>query len=547
MNVKRDKMKKLYLEWVEKSKCEQELYDELISVSNSEEEISDRFYRELSFGTGGLRGKIGAGTNRMNVFTGGKATFGFGKYLNENYKSPSVVIAYDSRYKSRDFAFLSADILSSLGIKTYVFNELTPTPVLSYAVRLYGASGGIVITASHNPKEYNGYKVYNEHGCQITDGAAAEITSKIAEFGYFETYEPRAELIEVIYDEVYEKFLAEIAGLTVNKIDEAYAPKIVYTPLNGTGRRYVLGILDRIGVKDVVTVKEQEMPNSDFTTCPYPNPEEKEALTLALRLAGECGADILLATDPDADRVGVAVREETGEYRRLNGNETGILLMNYLLSARSKNGTLGKGATVIKTIVTSDMAFELAKSYGAEVKEVLTGFKYIGEQMDETDNFVMGLEESYGYLVGEHARDKDAVSAAMLVAEMCAYYKSEGKTLLDVLDTLYEKHGYFATHLKTVAYPGEAGMRAMSEVMERTRQNPLKEINGTRVEFTDFSLGVDGLPSTNALRFRNDRLNIILRPSGTEPKLKIYFQLKTSKEKAQKEIGELVEFMKGVI
>ena len=521
-------MKEKYLEWLENCKLEQELYNELKSISGEEEKISDRFYRDLAFGTGGLRGTIGAGTNRMNIYTVGRATFGFGKYLVEKWDKPSVVIAYDSRYKSREFAFLAADILSSMGIKAHVFDELTPTPVLSYAVRKLGASGGIVITASHNPKEYNGYKVYNEHGCQITDEAAKEITQSIKEFGYFEKYTPNKKLIKVIYDEIFEQFIAEMQTLSLRSIEKEFAPKIVYTPLHGTGRRYVTEMLRRVGVTDLMIVKEQEMPDSEFTTCPYPNPEEKEALNLALQYAKEQNADMVLATDPDADRVGVAVKEND-EYRRLTGNETGILLMNYILEAQKSKGTLKQDATVIKTIVTTDMAFEVAKNYGVSVEEVLTGFKYIGEKMDATNNFVMGLEESYGYLVGEHARDKDAISAVMLIAEMCAYYKSQGKTLVSVLDGLYEKYGYYATDLQSFAYLGETGMKQMQEVMDRIRNNPITEIGGSRVAFTDFLLGIDGLPKSNVLRFKNDKLNVIFRPSGTEPKLKIYFQVRAKK------------------
>ena len=529
-----------YNNWLNQVK-EREILSELVDIKENENEIVDRFYRDLTFGTGGLRGLIGAGTNRMNIYTVGRATFGFGEYLIKKENTPSVVIAYDSRYKSREFAFLAADILSSMGIKAYVFNELTPTPVLSYAVRRLGASGGIVITASHNPKEYNGYKVYNEHGCQITDDAAKAITANIEKFGYFESFTPNKDLIEVIYDEIFEQFIAELQTLSLRKVEKTFTPKIIYTPLHGTGRKYIAEILNRIGATDLIMVKEQELPDYEFTTCPYPNPEEKEALNLALQYAKENSADIVLATDPDADRVGVAVKESSGEYRRLTGNETGVLLMNYMLEAKRENGTLGKNTTVIKTIVTTDMAFEIAKTYCVNVEEVLTGFKYIGEKMDETDNFVMGLEESYGYLVGKHARDKDAISAVMLIAEMCGYYKSQGKTLANVLDELYEKYGYYATHLQTFSYPGEAGMKEMQAVMERIRNNPIKEIGDSMVEFTDFSFGVNGLPKSNVLRFRNDSLNVILRPSGTEPKLKIYLQVKAKRDIAIKKMRSICQ------
>ena len=532
-------MKEIYLAWLKNCKEEKELYNELISIQNQAEEISDRFYRELAFGTGGLRGILGAGTNRMNIFTVGKATFGLADYLLKNYKNPSVAIAYDSRNMSKEFARLSAEILSFKGIKAYLFSELTPTPTLSFAVRKLKASAGIVITASHNPKEYNGYKVYNEHGCQITDTAAKEITLEIEKQAYFQEFTPNQALIEELGDDLKSAFLDELERLSLTKVKKEYMPRIVYTPLHGTGRKYVSGILERMSVA-FSFVKEQELPDGEFTTCPYPNPEEKEALTLALEQAKKENADMVLATDPDADRVGVAVKEKDGTYRRLTGNETGVLLMNYMLERKAEQGLLGKNPTVIKTIVTTDMAFSIAKKYGASVKEVLTGFKYIGEEMDNTENFVMGLEESYGYLVGKHARDKDAISAVQLVVEACAYYKEQGKTLAEVLDGLYEEHGYYATDLQSIKYPGEAGMREMQAVMERVRNNPIEEILGEKVEFTDFSLGVNGLPKSNVLRFRNGKINVILRPSGTEPKLKIYYQLKTKKERAVKELEETV-------
>lgn len=539
-------MKNQYLKWLENCKRENELFKELVSVQKDEAELSDRFYRGLAFGTGGLRGLIGAGTNRMNIFTVGRATFGLANYLNGKEETPSVVIAYDSRNKSREFAFVAAEILSSTGIKAYVFKELTPTPTLSYAVRKLGASAGIVITASHNPKEYNGYKVYNERGCQITDETANAITEEIEKFDYFESYTPNQDLIQVLDDGIFESFIQELQTLSLRKIERGFAPKIVYTPLHGTGRRYVKEILKRVGVTDLIMVKEQELPDPAFTTCPYPNPEEREALDLALRYAKEENADMVLATDPDADRVGVAVKD--GEnFRRLTGNETGVLLMNYILETKREMATLLKNATVIKTIVTTDLAFELAKDYGVRVEEVLTGFKYIGEKMDETENFVMGLEESYGYLVGKHARDKDAVSAVMLIAEACGYYKSQGKTLANVLDELYEKYGYYATALKTFSYPGEAGMKEMQKVMERIRSCPIRKIFGDSVECTDFSLGINGLPKSNVLRFRNERVNVIFRPSGTEPKLKIYFQLKTKREDAERELQSLFLEMRNLL
>ncbi len=526
-----------HLYWLENTVNTPEIYEELKNIEGSEAEISDRFYRELEFGTGGLRGIIGAGTNRMNIYTVGRATIGLADFMIKSGAKKSVVIAYDSRYMSREFAMRSAEVLSSKGICAYVFDKLTPTPVLSYAVRTLEAGAGIVITASHNPKEYNGYKVYNEHGCQITDNAAADILASIKEHGYFEECTPNKDLINIIGDEILDKYLESIKMYSLFDETAAYAPNVVYTPLHGTGNVPVRKILENIGISDVMVVPEQEKPDSDFTTCPYPNPEEKAALTLALEQAKQSGAELVIATDPDADRVGVVARVGDEHYRFLNGNETGILLMNYMLERKASLGTLGNDPTVIKTIVTTDMAFSVAKKYGASVKEVLTGFKYIGEEMDRTDNFVMGMEESYGYLVGTHARDKDAVSAVMLVAEMYAYYKKSGRSLTAVLDSLYDEHGYYLTDLVSLTYTGASGAEKMKSIISQIRKDPDIGIDNERLVFTDFGEGVDGLPKSDVLRFRNDKIRVIIRPSGTEPKLKIYYQIKAENEgKAREEL-----------
>ncbi len=530
-----------YLYWLESTQDSPEIQRELKAIDNNEAEREDRFYRELAFGTGGLRGVIGAGTNRMNVYTVGRATMGLADYVIKSNAKKSVVIAYDSRYMSREFATRAAEVLSSKGICAYVFDKLTPTPVLSYAVRALNAGAGIVITASHNPKEYNGYKVYNEHGCQITDNAAAQILACINSHDCFEPYTANAELIKLIGDEILDKYLDEIRKYSLFENTEGYTPSVVYTPLHGTGNVPVRKILDSIGISDVQVVPEQEAPDSDFTTCPYPNPEERAALKLALEQAEKSGAELVIATDPDADRVGVVARKSDGTYRFLNGNETGILLMNYMLERRRTLGTLGKDPTVIKTIVTTDMAFSVAKKYGAGIKEVLTGFKYIGEEMDRTDNFVMGMEESYGYLVGTHARDKDAVSAVMLVAEMYSYYKKAGMTLTSVLDSLYDEHGYYLTDLVSITYKGASGAERMKAIIADIRKVPDIGIDGEKFEFTDFSLGVDGLPKSDVLRFRNDKIRVIIRPSGTEPKLKIYYQIKAESEKKAREELERVK------
>lgn len=539
-NVKRN-----YEEWLEKV-SDEELKKELESLSGDEEAINERFYCELEFGTGGLRGKLRAGTNGMNVNTVSRAAAGLAEYLTETVKGEkSVAIAYDSRNKSREFAFLSAEIFSAKGIKAYIFDELAPTPVLSFAVRYLKTSAGVVVTASHNPKEYNGYKVYNEKGCQITEEAARAITEKIENASYFGKYRSNNTLIEVLDNRVMNAFLSEVEKLSLFDGTASSAPKIVYTPLNGTGYKPVTEILKRIGVKDLTVVPEQAYPDGNFPTCPYPNPEEKAALKLAIELAEKTNADMVLATDPDADRVGIAVRKKDGGFRLFNGNETGAIMENFMLSVKSKNGSMPKNPVVVKTIVTSDMATDIAKKYGAEVKEVLTGFKYIGETIDSLENpedYVFGMEESYGYLVGRHVRDKDSVSAAMIIVEAAAYYASTGKTLIDALEDLYAEFGYYKTALVSRVYPGEKGKTEMDALISALRENPLKEIAGIKInEFKDYSKGIEGLPKSNVLSFIGDGIKVIVRPSGTEPKVKYYL---TAKRPTEKESDEIVELLK---
>ena len=539
-NVKRN-----YEEWLEKV-SDEELKKELESLSGDEEAINERFYCELEFGTGGLRGKLRAGSNGMNVNTVSRAAAGLAEYLTETVKGEkSVSIAYDSRNKSREFAFLSAEIFSAKGIKAYIFDELAPTPVLSFAVRYLKTSAGVVVTASHNPKEYNGYKVYNEKGCQITEEAARAITEKIENASYFGKYRSNNTLIEVLDNRVMNAFLSEVEKLSLFDGTASSAPKIVYTPLNGTGYKPVTEILKRIGVKDLTVVPEQAYPDGNFPTCPYPNPEEKAALKLAIELAEKTNADMVLATDPDADRVGIAVRKKDGGFRLFNGNETGAIMENFMLSVKSKNGSMPKNPVVVKTIVTSDMATDIAKKYGAEVKEVLTGFKYIGETIDSLENpedYVFGMEESYGYLVGRHVRDKDSVSAAMIIVEAAAYYASTGKTLIDALEDLYAEFGYYKTALVSRVYPGEKGKTEMDALISALRENPLKEIAGIKInEFKDYSKGIEGLPKSNVLSFIGDGIKVIVRPSGTEPKVKYYL---TAKRPTEKESDEVVELLK---
>lgn len=538
-----------YKQWLAQP-LEADIREELLAIEKDDAAIEDRFYRALAFGTGGLRGVIGAGTNRMNRYTVGRATFGLADYLLETYKGRaiSVAIAYDSRNKSEYFARVAAEVLSAKGITAYVFSELTPTPVLSFAVRYLKAQAGIVITASHNPKEYNGYKVYNEHGCQITDGAAAKITENINAYGYFTPYTANENNIRILNDEVKTEFLKEIKKFSLTKISAENTPSVVYTPLHGTGMKYVQAILTELGVRDLHIVKEQELPDPTFTTCPYPNPEEKAALDLALRDAKAHNADLVMATDPDADRIGIAVKDDQGEYRLLNGNETGCILLYYILSKKKENGTLGANPTVVKTIVTTDLVFNMADEYGANVKEVLTGFKYIGEALDQTDNYVFGLEESYGYLVGTHARDKDAVSAVMMIAEASAYYKSQGKSLWNVLCEIYARYGYYGTDLFSISMPGKDGMENMQAIIRSIRSNPKMTFDGQELVFTDFACGVDGLPKSDVLRFKNENYRVLIRPSGTEPKLKIYLQVRAENETTAKaKLCELKAYVQGFL
>lgn len=531
-----------YKNWLSSVKNDKATETDLKSIENDEKEITDRFYCDLKFGTGGLRGKLGAGTNRMNVYTVGRATRGLAAYINKNAgENKSVVIAYDSRNMSRKFAFLAADILSGAGVKAYIFNTLMPTPVLSFAVRYLRTSAGIVITASHNPKEYNGYKVYNEKGCQITDGAAKDILSEIENCGYFDEIHPYRSIINVLDDAIPREFLKEIRKYSLFSLSGVNTPKIVYTPLNGTGNILVREILKDVEIKDVIVVPEQEKPDGNFPTCPYPNPEEKAALKLAVELAEKENADLVLATDPDADRVGIAVKTKDGGYRLLNGNETGVLMENYIFSLRKKTNKI---PVVVKTIVTSDMSEDIAKSYGAEVKEVLTGFKYIGETIDKLTSgkqYVFGMEESYGYLVGTHARDKDAISAAMIIAEMTAYYALQNKTLTEKLNELYEKYGYYKTELISVVFPGKDGKAEMDEIIAELRKNPWQTLCGEKVTVKDYLSGLNGLPKSNVLVLAGKNVKITVRPSGTEPKLKIYFQAKADSEQ---HVGILLQKLK---
>lgn len=516
-------MNEKYSLWLEKLPDGDPLRTELESIKDNADEINDRFYKELKFGTGGLRGKIGVGTNRMNVYTVGRATMGFADYLIANGKK-SACIAYDSRKMSREFAFLAADVLSSFGVTAYVFDRLTPTPVLSFAVRSLGVGGGLVITASHNPKEYNGYKAYNDKGCQLTDEAANEVTDLIEKHDYFEKFDKNPSLVHVLDGKILDEFIDTIYGYSL-PFDKKFAPKIIYTPLNGTGLVPVRKILAKMGITDYTVVPEQENPDGNFTTCPFPNPEEKAALKKALELAEKEKAELVIATDPDADRMGIAVRDKDGSYRLFNGNETGALMEYYLLSVRKAKGEIPKNSYVIETVVSSPLIEKIAAAFGVKTYSVLTGFKYIGETIDraKNENFLFGMEESYGYLVGVHARDKDSISAVMTIVEAVCYYKEKGLDLIEALNDIYEKFGYYSTGLYSKYFEGEQGMIFMSDFMKNLRGNSPKEILGRKVESVkDYSLGIDGLPKSDVLKYKGDGFELVVRPSGTEPKLKFY-------------------------
>lgn len=552
---------KLYSLWREKAVLDKNLIEELNSIEGKENEIEDRFYQSLTFGTAGLRGVIGAGTNRMNVYTVNQATQGLATFLLSEYENPSVAIAYDSRIKSDLFAKSAAGVLAANGVKVWFYKELVPTPMLSFAVRKLQCKGGIILTASHNPAEYNGYKCYDPQGYQMTDEAAEKTYEFIQKTDIFDDvktmdFEEGLEsgIIELIPDEVYEEFYKSVESCCLS-LEECRNSglKLIYTPLNGTGNIPVRRVLSDIGIKDVRIVKEQEMPDGNFPTCPYPNPEIRQVFECGLEMAKEEPCDLLLATDPDCDRVGIAVNAGD-EYKLMTGNEVGVLLAEYLLSRKKELGILPENPVVVKSFVTTNLVDAVAKKYGAEVKSLLTGFKYIGEFVTmleakgEADRFIVGMEESYGYLSGIHARDKDAVVACALICEMAAYYKSKGKSLYEVMEGLYEEHGMYLNALDNYAFKGSSGMAKMGELMENLRNCPPESISGMKViSVSDFKKSekickltgeksVIDLPSSNVLYYAlENSCSVIVRPSGTEPKIKIYFTAcAKNREEAQK-------------
>lgn len=549
-------------QWLEDASIDEATKQELRDLQDQPKELEDRFYRNLEFGTGGLRGVIGAGSNRMNRYTVGRATQGFARYLLEQHGDkegkPSVVIAHDSRHFSPEFALDAALVLAGNGIVAKLFTSLRPTPQLSFSVRHLQATGGIVVTASHNPPEYNGYKVYNHEGGQLVPHEAEQVIQYIqevpslADVKKLTQEEAEAQgLLVWLGDDEDRAFAETVASVSLSRelIQSGIGRdfKIVFTPLHGTGNIPVRRVLEQIGFEQVYIVPEQEQPDAEFSTVKSPNPEEREAFTLAMKLGESVGADILIGTDPDADRMGAVVKDNNGKYFVLSGNQSGAIMVHYLLSRLQETGKMPANGAVIKTIVTSEMGAVIAKHYGAEVMNTLTGFKYIGEKMDQfaatgSHTFLFGYEESYGYLAGNYARDKDAILASMLIAEAAAYYKNQGKTLYDVLQDLYSQFGTFLERLESRTLKGKDGVAQIQGKMSDWRSNPPTEVAGVAVQdVLDYSLGLDGLPKENVLKFiLADGSWFCLRPSGTEPKIKVYFAVRgESLEDAESRINRL--------
>lgn len=535
-----------YNRWCLLAKEDDDLVKELALIKNEPEKIEDAFYRDLEFGTGGLRGVIGAGTNRMNIYVVRKASQGLSNYINKHFKdNRSIAISYDSRIKSTLFAETAAEVFAANGIKVFIYKELMPTPCLSYAVRELHCSAGIMVTASHNPAKYNGYKVYGEDGCQITTNAAEIILGEINALDIFKNVKHGSfndlnhkGIIEYIDDSLYTNFINRVKEESVLKNEVVNKDvKIVYSPLHGTGLKPVVRILKESGYNNVIVVKEQEEPDGNFTTCPYPNPEIREAMEVGIRYAKENNADLLIATDPDCDRVGIAVKNNNGEHVLLSGNQVGVLLLDFICNMRIKHQNMPKEPVFIKTIVTTDMAKAIGGHYGVKMLEVLTGFKFIGEQIlflerqNKEDSYIFGFEESYGYLSGGYVRDKDAVNGVFMIAEMFAYYSTHNISLLDKLEELYKQYGYYANYLKSYEFEGSSGLNKMNNIMNSFR-NEVKSIGNKKIEMIkDYSLGIDGLPKSNVLKlFFSDNSTVVLRPSGTEPKLKVYISLQSNNE-----------------
>ena len=550
-----------------------ELAAELLAIRNEEKEVHERFYRSLEFGTGGLRGELGAGTNRMNLYTVRQATQGFAAYLLSQNAAPSVAISYDSRHKSELFARETARVMAASGVKVYLYRQLMPTPALSFAVLDRRCDGGVMITASHNPARYNGYKAYAEDGAQISGEIAAAVSAAIEKTDIFRDVrlmdfeEALASgTIEYIDDALIERYYAAVAAQALRpELAKTAGLRLVYTPLNGAGLYPVLTVLGRMGHTDITVVPEQEQPDGDFPTCPYPNPEILEAMQLGLTLAEQRGADLLLATDPDSDRVGTAVLHH-GKPRLISGNEMGVLLLDYLCRTRLELGRMPQNPVAVRSIVSTTMADAVAAHYGVEMRQVLTGFKYIGEQIahleaeGHPERFLFGFEESYGYLAGGYVRDKDAVVASMLICEMAAWYKSRGKNLGEAMDDLYAQYGAYFNQVDSYTFPGSDGMAQMAALMQQLREAPLTALAGRPVTgHTDYQAGVrceegkgetpTGLPSANVMEFRfGAEGSVVVRPSGTEPKLKLYYSLRAAdRAAAEQAYAGIRAAMEGVL
>ena len=549
MDIKRE-----YERWLKLAAADADVSEELRRMD--ETQMEDAFYRDLSFGTGGLRGVIGAGTNRMNIYTVAKASQGLSDYLKKNFSTPSVVIGYDSRIKSELFAKMAAGVFAANGVTVNIWPALMPVPTVSFAVRYLGASAGVMITASHNPSKYNGYKVYGADGCQITTEAAGEILAEIQKLDIFSDVRTgdfdaavAAGEIRYIPEEVYTAFVEAVKKQSVlfgEEVNKNVA--IVYSPLNGSGLKPVTRTLKEMGYTNITVVKEQEQPDGHFPTCPYPNPEIKEAMALGMEYARKCNADLLLATDPDCDRVGIAVKNRSGEYELLTGNQVGLLLLDYICQQRVKHGKMPADPVMVKTIVTMDMGELIAKHYGVRTVNVLTGFKFIGEQIGKlekqgkADSYIFGFEESYGYLTGTYVRDKDGVNGAYIICEMFSYYASRGITLMDKLEELYKTYGYCLNTLHSYTFEGSAGFAKMQAIMQEFRSG-IGSFGGKRVvKLQDYAPGIDGLPRSDVLKFLlEDNCSVVVRPSGTEPKLKLYISVSAKdRETAEMEEKEIV-------
>lgn len=567
--------KEKYQAWLDSSIISEEIKEELRNIKD-EKEIEDRFYKDLEFGTGGLRGVIGAGSNRMNVYTVSQATQGFADYLNANFKEPKVAIAYDSRNMSPEFSKAAALTLCANNIKVYLYESLRPTPVLSFAVRHLGCQGGIMMTASHNPKIYNGYKAYDEFGCQLTDNKANAVINcvkAISDFSMIKTISEEkavAEgLLNYIGEEVDKAYIEKVKSVTIRKElveEEAKDLKIIYTPIHGTGNIPVRRVLKELGYEHVNVVKEQELPDGDFPTTPYPNPEAAQVFELALEMAKTETPDIIFGTDPDADRIGVVVNTGDGEYKVLTGNQTGLLLTDYVITSLKELNKLPENGVVVKTIVTTEGARKIAEANNVECIDVLTGFKYIGEKMREFEvskdkTYIFGFEESYGYLAGDFVRDKDAVIASMLIAEMTLYYKQKGMSLYEALIKLYEKYGFFKEEQKAIELDGKEGQEKIASCIDSLRNATIESVNGSKVVIKyDYKLSKEEniknntvteikLPKSNVLKFiLEDGSSFVVRPSGTEPKMKVYFAVQgTSLEDADKKSAQFKEAVMGLI